>query len=327
MSTKYGVTAIGNAIVDILAPASDDLIRSQEAFGMRRGHMTLINAERAADIYKLMGPATEMSGGSAANTMAAYASLGGKGAFIGKVANDQFGKVFTHDMNAIGIDFDTPPMVGGLPTAQCLILVTSDAARTMNTFLGTSTKFKPEDVNEDLIANSDITYLEGYLFDDVPAKEAFFKAADMVRKHGKRLALTLSDPFCVVRHRDDFKRLISIADILLANHNEAIELTGISDADKAIEALRGMCDTIAITMGEKGSRIMRGNETYNIAPVAPPQLVDTTGAGDAYAAGFLFGLTEGKDLATCGHYGSVAASEVISHMGPRPLKKLRELIA
>jgi sugar/nucleoside kinase (ribokinase family) len=327
MSHKFGVTAIGNAIVDVLAPATEEFITSQEPYGMRRGHMTLINAERAADIYNLMNSATEMSGGSAGNSMACFASFGGKGAFIGKVANDKFGEVFAHDSRAIGLHFDTAPLIGGKPTAQCLILVTPDAQRTMNTYLGASTQITQDDINEDLIANSAITYLEGYLFDEPLAKEAFFKASALVKKHGKKTALTLSDPFCVVRHRADFNVLVDdYTDILFANELEVKELTEIDDTDKALEAMRGRCEIIAVTMGERGSVILTKSDTIRIDAVPPKQLVDTTGAGDAYAGGFLFGLTNGKSLAECGRLGSIAASEVISHMGPRPLVSLKTLI-
>ena len=327
MTAQYGLTAIGNAIVDILAHATDDFMKAQIQKGMNLNSMNLISAERAAELYGLMGPATEMSGGSAGNTMACFASFGGKGAYIGKVADDQLGKIFAHDTRAIGVHFESAPLVGGKPTAQCLILVTPDAARTMNTFLGACTQLTEDDVDENLIAHSQVTYLEGYLFDEPKAKAAFFKAADLVKKHNRKLALTLSDPFCVVRYRDEFMSLVeNHVDILFANEAELKELTQISDTDQAIEALRGKCDIIAVTLGEKGSAIITANDTLRIAAVAPTQLVDTTGAGDSYAAGFLFGLTEGKSLQECGRLGSIAASEIISHMGPRPLVALKSLM-
>ncbi len=327
MTIKFGVTAIGNAIVDILAPATHEFIAEQTKFGMQPNSMALITAERAAELYGLMGSATEMSGGSAGNTMACFASFGGKGAYIGKVANDKLGDVFAHDTRAIGVHFDSHPLIGGKPTAQCLILVTPDAHRTMNTYLGASTQITEEDVREDLIADAQVTYLEGYLFDEPKAKAAFFKAADLVKKHNRKLALTLSDPFCVVRHRDDFKKLVeNHVDILFANEQELRELTQISDTEQAVTAIRGQCEIIAVTLGDKGSAIVTTDKTFRIAPIAPKQLVDTTGAGDAYAAGFLFGLTEGKDLSECGRLGSLAASEVISHMGPRPLESLKSLL-
>jgi sugar/nucleoside kinase (ribokinase family) len=294
---------------------------------MQRGAMSLISAERAEELYNLIGAATEMSGGSAGNTMACFASFGGKGAYIGKVADDQLGKVFAHDTRAIGVHFDTPALEDGKPTAVCLILVTPDAQRTMNTFLGASTQITEQDVSEDLIANSQITYLEGYLFDEPMAKAAFFKAAEFAKKHNRKLAVTLSDTFCVVRHRDDFKKLIeNHVDILFANEDELKELTQTSDTEQAIEAIRGKCEIIAVTLGKAGSVIITKDETIRIPSIAPKQLVDTTGAGDSYAAGFMFGLTEGKPLAECGRLGSLAASEVISHMGPRPLTALKTLL-
>lgn len=328
MTALYGLTAIGNAIVDVLAPASTDFIASQaKENGMQPNTMNLISAERAAELYGLMGQATEMSGGSAGNTMACFASFGGKGAYIGKVADDQLGKIFAHDTRAIGVHFESTPLVGGKPTAQCLILVTPDAHRTMNTFLGACTQLTEDDVDENLIANSKVTYLEGYLFDEPKAKAAFFKAAELVKKHNRKLSLTLSDPFCVVRYRDEFMALVeNHVDILFANEAELKELTQLSDIQQAIEAIRGKCEIIAVTLGEKGSIIVTKDDTIYIEVVPPKQLVDTTGAGDAYAAGFLFGLTEGKPLPECGRLGSIAASEVISHMGPRPLVNLKDLI-
>lgn len=324
-SCKYGVTAIGNAIVDILSPASDELIT---AAGMQRGGMTLIDAARAAELYGMMKERTEMSGGSAGNTMAAYASFGGKGAYIGKVADDILGKVFRQDTNGIGVYFDTPPLVNADPTAQCLIFVTPDAQRTMNTFLGACNKITSDDVNEMIIKDSEITYLEGYLFDLPEAKKAFYTAAEYVKKYDRKLSLTLSDSFCVNRYRDEFLDFVtSSVDILFANEAEIMALFEVSDVKEAIEKIRPLCDITAITLAEKGSVIVSGDQAINVAPVMPPQLVDTTGAGDAYAAGFMFGLTSGEPLAQCGHLGSVAASEVISHMGPRPLVSLKDMAA
>jgi sugar/nucleoside kinase (ribokinase family) len=327
MNPQYGVVAIGNAIVDVLAQTSDDFIAAQEPLGMRRGAMALIDAKRAEEIYNLMGPGTEMSGGSAGNTMAAYASLGGRGAFIGKVAEDQLGHVFAHDMRAIGVHFDTPPLKDGPPTAQCLILVTPDAQRTMNTFLGASVRLTEEDVDEELISSSEITYLEGYLFDDPRAKEAFFKAAGLVHLYNRRLALTLSDPFCVTRHREDFRKLIeNHVDILFANEHELMELYEVDHVEKAFDKIRPHCDITAVTLGARGSVILTYQDTIHVPAVPPTKLVDTTGAGDSYAAGFLFGLTEKKSLEECGRLGSLAASEVISHMGPRPVRPLKDLL-
>lgn len=327
MTTTYGVTAIGNAIVDVLAPTTEEFIASQLPSGMVKGGMTLIDQDRAKVLYALMGPATEVSGGSAANTMAAYASFGGKGAFIGKVADDQLGQIFGHDMRAIGVHFDSTPLIGGKATAQCMILVTPDAQRTMNTFLGASTQLAEDDIDEALIAASQITYLEGYLFDEPAAKKAFFKAADYTRKHGKKLALTLSDSFCVTRHKDDFKTLIKDhIDILFANEAEIKELTGIDDVEAAHAEIARHCDLSIVTMGKNGSALRRGDEHVHIKAIPPSKLVDTTGAGDAYAAGVLYGLTHGKTLFECGRLGALSASEVISHMGPKPQIALGSLL-
>lgn len=328
--TQFGLTAIGNAIVDVLAPATDEFIQSQASFGMVKGGMALIDADRAKALYQLMGPATEMSGGSAGNTMAAFASFGGRGAYIGKVADDQLGGVFTHDIRAIGVHFDTPALKHGAPTAQCLILVTPDAQRTMNTFLGACVTLGPDDVDEKIIAQSAITYLEGYLFDPPQAKKAFYKAAEITAKNKRRLSLTLSDSFCVHRHRDDFKALIQDhVDILFANEEELKALTERESFDDAVTSIRDMTKPgaiVAVTRSAQGSIAIGSEGVTTIAPVKPSALVDTTGAGDAYAAGFLYGLSEGLSLAQCGNLGSVAASEVISHMGPRPQKSLKSLI-
>lgn len=327
MGTKFGLCAIGNAIVDILAPATHEFIASQKDFGMNPGGMTLIDAQRAEDLYKVMAPATEASGGSAGNTMAAYASFGGKGAYIGKVADDQLGKVFTHDIRAIGVHFETPPLLNSSPTAQCLILVTDDAQRTMNTFLGACVTLSPDDVNEDIIANSEVTYLEGYLFDMAPAKAAFYKAAEIVAKNNRKLSLTLSDSFCVNRYRDDFKKLVAEhVDILFANEDEIKALYEVATLEEAIEAVRKDCEITAITCGANGSVIVSGEHTIKVKAEKPARILDTTGAGDVYAAGFLFGLTSGKSLAECGQLGSIAAAEVLDHYGPRPAVSLKDLV-
>ena len=324
---KYGVCAIGNAIVDIIAPASPEFIASQIEFGMQPGAMSLIDEARAKDLYALMSDVTEMSGGSAGNTMAAYASFGGKGAYIGKVANDKLGEVFTNDTREIGVHFQTTPLVEGPATAQCLILVTEDGARTMNTFLGASVEFAADDIDETLLTDSEIIYLEGYLFDKPAAKDAFFKAAEIAKANNRKLALTLSDPFCVNRHRDDFRKLTeNYVDILFANEEEMRALYQIENLDLALDEVRKHVELTAVTCGADGSMIATEDEVIKVDAVQPAQLVDTTGAGDAYAAGFLFGLTENKPLAECGYLGSLAASEVISHYGPRPLVKLASLI-
>lgn len=326
MATQFGLCAIGNAIVDILAPATHEFVKSQAANGMVPGGMTLIDAERARELYDQMAPATEMSGGSAGNTMAAYASFGGQGAYMGKVADDILGQVFTHDIRAIGVHFETAPLLNNAPTAQCLILVTDDAQRTMNTYLGACVQLGPNDVDEKIVANSAITYLEGYLFDAQPAKEAFYKAAHIVAQNERKLALTLSDAFCVNRYRADFRHLVeNHVDILFANEEEikALYETTLEDA---IERVRAHCDITAITCGAEGSIIVSGNETIKVKAAKPLRIVDTTGAGDVYAAGFLYGISDNRPLTECGMLGSLAAAEVIDHYGPRPLVSLRDLM-
>ncbi len=328
MSAKYGLTGIGNAIVDILAPVSEDLLAQQTAArGMIKGSMNLIDVARARELYALLDKPTEMSGGSAGNTMAAFASFGGKGGYIGKVANDTLGQTFRKDMNEIGIEFKTAPLENGAPTAQSMILITPDAERTMNTYLGACVKLTPNDVDEELIASSEVTYLEGYLFDEPEAKEAFYTAARFVEKHGRKLSLTLSDSFCVNRYRPEFLHLIeNHVDILFANEDELKALFETTDLNQAIERIRPLCGLTAVTMGEKGSMVVTAEETIPVAAIPPAQLVDTTGAGDAYAAGFLFGLTSGKELEECGRLASLAATEAISHIGPRPQVKLGDLV-
>jgi sugar/nucleoside kinase (ribokinase family) len=324
----YDLCAIGNAIVDILAPTSDEFIASQADKGMNRGMMMLIDQKRAEEIYNQMGPATEMSGGSAANTMACFASFGGTGAYIGKVANDKFGKIFAHDLQAMNVTYQTKPLTHGAPTALCLILVSPDATRTMNTYLGASVLFSPDDVDEEIVQNSAVTYLEGYLFDAEPAKRAFFKAAEIVARHNRKLSLTLSDPFCVHRHRDDFLKLIeNHVDILFCNHEELLALYQSDNLKACMDHIRHHCEIVVVTHGARGSFILQGETTFEIPAVPPRQLIDTTGAGDSYAAGFLFGYVRGKDLATCGQYGSLAASEIIAQMGPRPMSNLKSLIS
>ncbi len=326
MSTKFGLCAIGNAIVDILAPATHEFIASQAPHGMQPGGMTLIDAKRAEDLYGQMASATEASGGSAGNTIAAYASFGGTGAYIGKVADDQLGKIFTHDIRAIGAHFGTAPLVNGAPTAQCLILVTDDAQRTMNTFLGACVTLSPDDIDEEIVADSAITYLEGYLFDAAPAKAAFYKAAEIVARHKRKLSLTLSDSFCVNRYRGDFRKLVADhVDILFANESEITALYE-TNLEDAIEQVRKDCEITAVTCGANGSIIVNGGQTIRIKAAKPARIVDTTGAGDAYAAGFLFGLTEGRTLAECGALGSLAAAEVIDHYGPRPAVSLKDMV-
>ncbi|HUJ97072.1 MAG TPA: adenosine kinase [Stellaceae bacterium] len=323
MAAALDVVGIGNAIVDVIAQADDFFLERQ---GLRKGSMQLIDAARAEELYAAMGPALEMSGGSAGNTMAGIASLGGKGAYIGKVSEDELGHVFAHDMRAIGVRFDAAPLRGGAPTARSLILVTPDAQRTMNTFLGACVELGPEDISAELIASAQVTYLEGYLFDPPRAKAAFQKAAELAHAGGRKVSLTLSDAFCVERYRAEFRALIEgHIDILFANEGEITALYGTKDFDAALHAVRGHCEVAALTRSEKGSVILAAEETHWIAAAKVEKLVDTTGAGDLYASGFLFGLTHGRDLASCGRLGSLAAAEVIGHFGARPETSLKAL--
>jgi sugar/nucleoside kinase (ribokinase family) len=318
------VVGIGNAIVDIIAQTDDSFIRANN---LNKGSMTLIDADRASELYARMGPAREISGGSCANTMAGIAALGGKAAYIGKVRDDQLGQVFRHDIRATGVRFDTPAAKDGPPTARSFILVTSDAQRTMNTFLGACVNLGPDDVDQKLIASAAITYLEGYLWDRPQAKQAFLAAARAAHMAKRRTSLTLSDPFCVDRHRDSFLKLVhEHIDILFANELEIAALYQTKNFDDALQAVRGHCDIAVLTRGPKGSVIVAGDELHVIDAAPLAKLVDTTGAGDLYASGFLWGLSRGFGLARCGRIASIAAAEVISHYGARPEADLKSLV-
>lgn len=321
--TKFDVLGVGNAIVDVLAHASDEFIADQhDKYGMQKGAMTLIDTERAEQLYGDIGPATEMSGGSAANTIALIAGLKGSAAFIGKVANDQLGDVFAHDLKAMSVHFSTPRLENDDPTGRCFILVTPDAQRTMNTYLGAAAIFKESDVERDVVAQAKVSYMEGYLFDKEPAKAAFRKVSEIARQNGRQVALSLSDPFCVERHRKDFQDLVEHhVDIVFANEQEVMALYE-TDFESAKEIIRGKCDLVALTRGPKGSVILTKDQTITIEPVEPTELKDTTGAGDAYAAGFLYGYTNDYSLKACGDLGTALATEIISQMGPRTDKDL-----
>jgi len=322
---KFDVTAIGNAIVDVLAKADDALLAEHK---LPKGGMSLIDAPTAERLYAIMGPGVEASGGSAANTIAGIAALGGKTAYIGKVADDQLGSVFTHDIRAVGVAYDTPPLKGGLPTARCLIFVTPDAQRTMQTFLGATSQLGPEDVDMSAITSSKVLYLEGYLWDQPRAKTAMREAAIQAKKAGVKVSLTLSDSFCVARFRDEFKELIkNHVDILFANESEILSLYEVTEFDAALQRVRKDAEIAALTRSEKGSVVVNDDEVHVIDAVKGVKVVDTTGAGDAYAAGFLYGYTQGSDLATCGRLGGVMAAEVISHMGPRVEADVKALAA
>ena len=325
-SPRYDIVAIGNAIVDIIADADDAFLQSE---GLNKGAMALIDAERAEALYAKMGPGHEASGGSAANTLAGAAELGRKGAFVGQVADDQLGAVFTHDIRATGIDFNVEPSGSGLPTARCLILVTPDAQRTMNTFLGASTELPPAAIDPAIIAAGKILYLEGYLWDPEDARMAMRQAIDIARDAGRQVAFTLSDSFCVDRHRADFLNLIEQGqlDILFANEDEIKSLQETEDFDAAVAATAAKVPTLVVTRSEKGAIAVRDGERVEVSAEPVAKLVDTTGAGDLFAAGFLSGLIEERPLAECLTIGAVAAAEVISHYGPRPQADLKELVA
>jgi sugar/nucleoside kinase (ribokinase family) len=322
---RFDVTAIGNAIVDVIAQADDSLLA---AHNLPKGAMNLIDANMAEQLYGIMGPGKEASGGSAGNTIAGIAGLGGKAAYIGKVADDQLGKIFTHDIRAVGVTYDTAPLTSGLPTARSLIFVTPDAQRTMQTFLGACTQLGPEDVNMDYIAASKVVYMEGYLWDLPRAKQAMLDAALKAKEAGVKVSLTLSDSFCVARFRDEFLELAEKhVDILFANESEILSLYQTENFDEAVKQVKQHCEIAALTRSEKGSVVVNGNEVHTIAAVPGVKVIDTTGAGDAYAAGFLYGYTQGRDLATCGRLGGVMAADVISQYGPRSDKDLKQLVA
>ena len=318
------VVGIGNAIVDVLAHAEDGFL---DKHGLAKGAMTLIDASEAETLYAAMGPGIEVSGGSAANTMAALAGLTGTGAFFGKVKDDQLGRVFRHDIRAAGVQYETVPATEGPSTARCLIFVTPDAQRTMQTYLGVSVELGPGEVEEDTVAAAQITYLEGYLWDPPEAKAAFVKAAETAHGAGRKVALSLSDPFCVDRHRADFRDLVDgHIDVLFANEEEIVSLYEAYDFDDALQHARHKCEIACLTRSEKGSVIVADGEVHIIDAEPVAKVVDTTGAGDAYAAGVLHGLTTGRDLHTAGRIGSICAAEVISHMGARPEVALDKLV-
>ena len=323
--TQYDVTGIGNAIVDVLTQADDAFIADH---GLEKGAMTLIDTETAEKIYGDMGSAVEVSGGSAANTIAGLANLGARSAYIGKVAKDQLGEVFAHDIRAAGVNFDTPPLEGDATTARSMILVTPDAERTMNTYLGACVELGPEDVPDELIAASEVVYLEGYLYDPPRAKEAFLKAAKVAEAAGRKVALSLSDPFCVERYRAEFLELLEgHVNILFANEDEITSLYQVENFDDALQHVRGHCDIAALTRSANGSVVVAGDEVHVVDAETVTNVVDTTGAGDSYAAGFLYGLSRGDDLATAARIGGILAAEIISHYGARSESNLKELVA
>ena len=323
MSDLYDVAAIGNAIVDVITPSPEEFLADQ---GLVKGAMSLIDEARAGELYEAMAQGVETSGGSAANTVAGLASFGGRGAFIGKVADDQLGAVFGHDIRAIGAHFDTPPLKSGVSTARCLINVTPDGQRTMATYLGAANLLGPGDVDPETIAAAKITFLEGYLFTPDEARKAFAKAAALARTNDRLISLTLSAGFVVENYRElliDF--IEQQVDILFANDEEITGLFQTKDFDEAVRLTRPHVKIAALTCGAEGSVVIGGGETHKITAEPIDKVVDTTGAGDAYAAGFLYGLARGRSLDVCGRLASIASAEVISHYGARPVVSLKDL--
>ncbi len=315
---------MGNALVDVIAHAPDSFLDEHQ---LTKGWMDLIDTERAVQLYRALGSAVEMSGGSAANTVCGVASFGGRAAYIGKVSADDLGDVFGHDMLAVGVQFRPGGKDNEVPTGRCIIVVTPDAERTMNTYLGASSLLGIDDVDTEAIAGGAILYMEGYLFDRPEAKEAFRAAAGVAHGAGRMVSLTLSDSFCVERHRDDFKALVSDeVDVLFGNENEIKALYETDSLEEAIAAVRRECPLVAVTVGASGSIVVTPDEVLPVPAVTVRQVVDTTGAGDLFASGFLYGLTDGRSLVDCARLGAIAASEVISHVGPRPLVDLSTLI-
>ena len=323
-ATRYDVLGIGNAIVDVISRTDDDFLAKQN---MHKGTMALIDEARAAAIYDAMGPAVEVSGGSAANTIAGVASLGGRAAFVGKVKDDELGRVFAHDIRAAGVAYETPPASTGPSTARCYVLVTADGERTMNTYLGAAQDLHPNDIDADAVAASGIIYLEGYLWDPPKAKEAFLKAAKIAHGAERDVALTLSDAFCVDRYRAEFRDLIrtGTVDLVFANERELHSLYETADFDTALNTLRGDAKLAVVTRSEKGCLVVTRDETAAVPASPVARLVDATGAGDLFAAGFLVGLSRGTDYRSAARLGALAAAEVIQHLGARPETSLKAL--
>ncbi|GAA4642336.1 adenosine kinase [Pontixanthobacter gangjinensis] len=323
---RYDVIAIGNAIVDVMAPCDEALI---DELQLAKGGMSLIDADGARDLYAAMGPAKEISGGSAANTLAGLASLGAQCAFIGQVAKDQLGDVFSHDIRAAGIDFDTPAREGEPPTARCLIFVTPDGERTMNTFLGASQFLPPAALSEDAIRDAAVLYLEGYLWDPEEPRSAMRRAIEVARSAGRKVAFTASESFVIDRHGDDFRSLIEegLIDILFVNHLELATLTGESDLEAGIDAIKDNVPTLVVTRSAEGAVALSGGERAEVAAEPIDKVIDTTGAGDLFASGYLSGHVKGESLSDCLTRGAICAAEIISHYGARPEADLKELVA
>ncbi len=324
MTSAFDVLGIGNAIVDVISHADDAFLGQ---YGLVKGSMMLVDEKRAEMLYAAMGPAIEISGGSCGNTMAGIASFGGKGAYVGKVRDDQLGAVFSHDLRSTGVSFETTSATAGPATARSLILVTPDAQRTMNTYLGACTGLGPADIDAERVGSAQVTYVEGYLWDAPAAKQAVLKAFDAAHAAGRLVSITLSDSFCVHRYREEFRDLIrNKVDILFANEAEIKSLYKVDNFEDAMEATRKDAKIAALTRSEQGSIVIQGPESWPVPAAPVAKVIDTTGAGDLYAAGFLFGYTHGKPLAECARLGGIAAAEIISHVGARPEQALRGLI-
>ena len=321
----FDVVGIGNAIVDVLVQTADTFL---EDHGLTKGTMALVDESQAERLYASLGPGLETSGGSAANTLAGLAQLGGRAGFIGRVRDDQLGAIFAHDIRSVGAHYQTAAATSGPSTARCLILVTPDAQRTMCTYLGASVNLHPEDLDLELVRQAKVLYLEGYLWDSDEAKRAFIAAAEVMREAGGEVALSLSDAFCVDRHRESFQELVDgHVDILFANEMEITSLYRANSFEMAVEEVRGRCKVAALTRSAEGSIVLNGHQALTIAPFHLGELVDTTGAGDLYAAGFLYGYTRGEALERCGRLGSLCAGQVVTQLGPRPMGSLQELVA
>lgn len=324
-NAKFHVLGIGNAIVDVLSFCDDAFLLEE---GLLRGGMTLVDAPRSSALYARKGQATECSGGSVANSLAGLASLGAKCAFIGKVAADQLGTIFTHDMRAVGVHYDTQPISNDISTAVCLVFVTQDAQRTMATYLGACTQLAEDDIDPALVAASAITYVEGYLWHGEEAKAAIRKAIELAKESGRKVAFTLSDAFCVEHYREEFLELIKHRiDILFANETEIKALFRTDDFDAAVKNIRGLCPIAAVTRSEKGSLVVTKEAVEKVAAERVARVIDTTGAGDLFASGFLYGLTHGKSLAACAQLGNRCAGEIIAQLGARSLRPLNRLVA
>ncbi len=324
MKKKYQVVGIGNAMVDILSHTDEAFLAAND---IEKGIMQLIDTSRATELYARMGPAEEVSGGSAANTIAGFAMLGGRTAYVGKVRDDQLGMIFAHDLRALGADYDTPMAPGDADaeTGRCMVLVTPDGERTLNTYLGVSETLQPSDIDENLMASAEWIYLEGYRFDGPDSHEAFAKAINACKAAGGRVALTLSDPFCVERHHQAFRDMIrDHVDLLFCNVHEMEAMYPAPDLETAMKTAAAEVDIVVCTASEKGAYVLNGGGMEHASAV-PTDIIDATGAGDLFASGFLYGLTHGYDMLTCARMGCVAAAEVISHIGARPERDLKEL--